>query len=157
MTLTNSEIIAVTLQKRKKKLANLTQCKRPRGAVAVVSFWGNKVTLTCRRREMCRNQLQLSRLPTSNIDTLFVWLAPFATNRFRVSGRLRLAGWLTPGAPLAPWLRYGASRRRRLELPVEDIQQQSNPRFCPVHVNVKRQHAFNFVSQAASVSRYAAM
>lgn len=39
MTLTNSEIIAVTLQKRKqKKLANLTQCKRPRGAVAVVSF-----------------------------------------------------------------------------------------------------------------------
>lgn len=94
---------------------------------------------------MCRNQLQLRRLPTSNIDTLFCVVSAVCDESF---SRLRQAasGWLTPGAPLAPWLRYGASRRRRLELPVEDIQQQSNPRFCPVHVNVKHANTLLILS-----------
>lgn len=124
----------------KKKLANLTPSKRPRGAATVILFReGNKVRLTCRRRELCRNQLQLSRL--SNVGYRYA-VCVVSTVRDELYSRLRQAT-ANPGGAASSLTPLRCEQETAARTAGGEYTTAVNPRLCPVHVNVKYQHAFN--------------
>lgn len=138
LTTQNSELLSLC----KKKLANLAMSKRPRGAGIVISWWeGNKLRLTWRRQEVCRNQLQLSRVFFPNVEYRCVVFV--VSNVYDESyWRLRQATANPGGA---------ASSLNPLRCRQETVARTAggeytiavNPGLCPVHVNVKYKHAFN--------------